>query len=166
MRAAAAAGALMIAVTGSAAHAAPLLFNATLGDSSYKWSSDSDPTPFSTTKHQFGMWSDSMDMLVFDDESYHGYIQYFGNAHYESFWSGGIYTSSLTNPHFSIGTFDLFSNYARTALAGTLTISAPPTGPTGPGAPAPLVGGGLLSAFAALAALAMTRLLGRKTQLA
>jgi len=41
-------------------------------------------------------------------------------------------------------------------LSATLKIA-------GPGAPAPLVGTGLLSALTALAALAMTRLLGRKT---
>ena len=156
----------MIAVTGSAAHAAPLLFKATLGASSYNWSSDSEPTPLFTGPHQFTMLTNSNNFPTVGDEDYHGETAYSINAGVVTFYTSGIYTSSLTNPHFSIGTFDIFSNYARTALAGTLTISAPPTGPTGPGAPAPLVGGGLLSAFAALAALAMTRLLGRKTQLA
>jgi hypothetical protein len=47
---------------------------------------------------------------------------------------------------------------------GTLTVSN--VSWAGPTAPAPLAGAGLLSAFAALAALAMTRLLGRKDQLA
>jgi len=50
--------------------------------------------------------------------------------------------------------------------SGTLTVSNVSFASAGPAAPAPLAGAGLLSAFAALMALAMTRLLGRKDHLA
>ena len=69
-------------------------------------------------------------------------------------FSGQIYGDHYD----SIGNLVSSSAVTLNPLSATLRV--------GPAAPAPLAGAGLLSALAALAALAMTRLLGRKGQLA
>jgi hypothetical protein len=65
----------------------------------------------------------------------------------------------LAGDNFGWSIFSVDGRFGR----GYLTVSNVSFGPA---APAPLAGAGLLSALAALAALAMTRLLGRKGQLA
>lgn len=153
MRAAVSAAALMIAITGPAAHAAPLLFTVT-GGSSGSWLQDSDPTP---------TYSDAYQTLVSVTGATGDYFGSDSIRFYSSIIDGGyggyigpqIYSNTTANPHFSIGTFNL--------AGASMNVSAAPSGPA---APAPLAGAGLLSALAALTALAMTRLFGRKGQLA
>ncbi len=152
MRVAASAAALMIAIAGPAAHAAPLLFTVTGYADTGSWLQESDPTPISYTDPYYtrvsvtgatGNFSGATNMLFWSLAYEGGFGPYTGDQ---------IYSNTPANPHFSIGTFNLYG--------GSLTVSA------GPSAPAPLAGAGLLSALAALAALAMTRLIGRKDQLA
>lgn len=79
------------------------------------------------------------------------------------FWADGFwgnnspsqeagFSGAMNAPAFYTGTYSGYDYYQNTSA--TLTIS----NGTGPKAPAPLLGGGLLSAFAALAAFGMTRL--------
>ena len=154
MRAAVSAAALMIATAGPAAHAAPLLFTVTGSYGTGSWLLDSDPTPnyYGGVGTNVGLidgtgdYSNASTIWFFSNSEYGGVGSYSGDV---------IYSNSVASPHFSIGTFNLYG--------GSLSISAAPSGPA---APAPLAGAGLLSAFAALAALARTRLMGRKNQVA
>ena len=159
------------AVYAGPAEAIPLKFTVTDGGFSGSWVQEGDPTPpavvwgsdafADSLSYRAGNFSDAV-MIQFMSNNNPG--DYTGRPYaffYTKQYDSGIYafytpifSGDVSSPHFIQGTYSLY-NYAYCCENPTPGLN--PTLKIGPAAPAPLAGGSVLAALAALAGLCLTR---------